>query len=313
MSKRYTYDDVKKFIEDNTDFELLEKEYIDCKTKMKLKCKCGNEHELNFDVIKNLKQTCCAECGIKNKIERKRQNSFPKVKKFVEENSNAMLLEEKYKNNSTKMKFRCKCGKDFVTTFAHFKDQNKRECNECSEKKKTGKFKPYTFSKVKEIIESKGCELLSKEYNSNTQKLDIKCVCGETFTTDLAGFSSKNKTRCDKCTKKQSTYARIVEEYLRLKNIKFVKEYRFKKCRYILPLPFDFYLPGIKTCIEVDGEMHYTPSRFKDAKKDFRETLLRDSIKSQFCKENKIQLIRIPYYEIKNEVYQNRINMLIPR
>lgn len=313
MSKRYTYSEVKKFIEDNTDFELLEKEYKNCKTKMKLKCKCGNKHELNFDVIKNLKQTCCAECGIKNKIKRKRQNNFPKIKKFIEENSDAILLETEYKNNSTKMRFKCKCGEEFITTFAHFKDQNKRECNKCSDKRRTGKFKAYTYNQVKEMIESKGCKLLSKEYHSNIQKLEIQCVCGEIFTTNLAGFSSKNKTRCDKCTKKQSTYARIIEEYLRLKNVKFIKEYRFKECRYILPLPFDFYLPKIKTCIEVDGEMHYKPSRFTTAEKDFEDTLLRDNIKNKFCKENKIQLIRIPYYEIKDKVYQNRIDMLIPR
>jgi very-short-patch-repair endonuclease len=246
-------------------------------------------------------------------MENKRNNSFPKVKKFVEENSDSELLETEYKNNSTKMRFRCKCGNEFKTTFQHFKDQNKTECNECSDKRRTGKFKPYTIEQVREIIKSMNCELLTNEYIKNTQKLEIRCKCGEIFTTDLATFKGKNKTRCDKCSKKQSTYARVVEYYLRKNNITFIKEYRFKNCRNILPLPFDFYLPKIKTCIEVDGELHYEPSRFSASIEDFRIGILRDSIKSDFCKKHRIKLIRIPYYEIKNKKYKERIDTLIPR
>lgn len=313
MPKRYSYLNVKDFIEKNTDFKLLDTEYINCKNKLKLQCKCGNKHELNFDVIKNLGQSCCPECSANNKIENKRRKSFLKIKKFVEENSDSILLEKEYKNNRTKMKFKCKCGNEFITTYGHFKGQNKRECNDCGDLRRTGKFKPYTIEKVRDIIKSKECELLSNNYIKNNQKLDIKCKCGEKFVTDLATFKGKNKIRCDKCTKKQSSYSRLVEDFLIKNNIVFIKEYRFKNCRNILPLPFDFYLPKLKVCIEVDGELHYEPSRFKSSEENFAKTLFRDSIKSDFCKKNNIKLIRIPYYEIKNKTYTNRINMLIPR
>lgn len=313
MADKFTYNEVKKFIEENTDFKLLSTEYVNCKNKLELECKCGNKHELNFDVIRNLKQDCCPECAIKKREERKRIRNEKRAKQFIKENSEAELLDTYYKDNSTKMRFRCKCGNEFVTTFNHFKTQNKRQCNKCGDKKRTGKFKPFTIDQVRKIIESKDCELITDKYINNTQKLEIRCKCGEIFVTDLAGFKDKNKNRCDKCSKKQSSYSRVIEYYLRENNITFIKEYRFKECRNILPLPFDFYLPKLKTCIEVDGELHYEPSRFSTAIEDFRGTLVRDSIKSDFCKEHKINLIRIPYYEIKNNKYKERINKLIPR
>lgn len=33
----------------------------------------------------------------------------------------------------------------------------------------------------------------------------------------------------------------------------FIIQHKFKNCRDIRPLPFDFYLPKLNTCIEYDG------------------------------------------------------------
>jgi len=65
-----------------------------------------------------------------------------------------------------------------------------------------------------------------------------------------------------------------------------------------MPLPFDFYLPEVNTCIEYDGEQHYKPYRFsQDEKyiKKLEKTKQHDLIKNLYCKENGIRLIRIPY------------------
>ena len=67
-----------------------------------------------------------------------------KVKKFVEENSECKLLSTEYKNYTSELKFECKCGNEFKTSFKEFKgrkDRNysKRQCNECGISSRTNK------------------------------------------------------------------------------------------------------------------------------------------------------------------------------
>lgn len=75
-------------------------------------------------------------------------------------------------------------------------------------------------------------------------------------------------------------------------------EYTFKNC--VNPktnnvLFFDFYLPDYNICIEYDGEQHYKKTRWSHD--DFEERKYRDSIKNQYCLNNDIPLIRIPYWD----------------
>ena len=51
----------------------------------------------------------------------------------------------------------------------------------------------------------------------------------------------------------------IVAKYLSSKNIQFIREHKFKNCRDILPLPFDFYIEKSNLIIEVDGVNHIQP------------------------------------------------------
>jgi hypothetical protein len=71
-------------------------------------------------------------------------------------------------------------------------------------------------------------------------------------------------------------------------------------------MPFDFYLPDCNTCIEYDGEQHYKPHSFgadksiETKEKNLKIMQYRDSIKTLYCLENKIKLIRIPYVMFNN-------------
>ena len=42
--------------------------------------------------------------------------------------------------------------------------------------------------------------------------------------------------------------------------------------------------------IEYDGELHYKPGRWKEAKNKFNSILITDNIKSEFAKQHKIKL-----------------------
>ena len=70
-----------------------------------------------------------------------------------------------------------------------------------------------------------------------------------------------------------------------------------------LRLPFDFYLPDYNTCIEYQGEQHYRAIDYFGGEDEFLIRKKHDEIKSEYCKQHKINLIIIPYNKnVKNEL-----------
>lgn len=94
-----------------------------------------------------------------------------------------------------------------------------------------------------------------------------------------------------------------VEKLLKEKKIKFEAQKRFLDCRDKRSLPFDFYLPDYNICIEYDGQQHFRPTDFgkcyshltEEAKQNFEIIKKHDKIKTDFCKNNGIYLLRISY------------------
>lgn len=61
----------------------------------------------------------------------------------------------------------------------------------------------YNIEYVKQFIEDNNCELLSKEYHNEREKLKIKCHCGRIFETSFERFKyghTKPKRECDVCS-----------------------------------------------------------------------------------------------------------------
>lgn len=63
-------------------------------------------------------------------------------------------------------------------------------------------------------------------------------------------------------------------------------------------MPFDFYIKEFNLCIEFDGEQHYRENNYFGGNNIFKETQKRDKIKNKYCKDNDINLLRIPYWEL---------------
>lgn len=121
--------------------------------------------------------------------------------------------------------------------------------------------------------------------------------------------------RCPTCTGSESAGEYAVREYLESNNYNFIPQYRFADCRNIYALPFDFFLPDLNITIEFDGAQHYIPVKRGnqtdvEAELCLREIQKRDNIKTQYCKDNHITLIRIPYWELKhvNKILEKELN-----
>ena len=109
----------------------------------------------------------------------------------------------------------------------------------------------------------------------------------------------------DKKKFKFSHGEKAIKQFFDDHNINYIQEYRFNDCRETTTLPFDFYLPNKNTVVEYDGEHHYHPVQFNGiseaaAQKDFNDIQRHDKIKNQYCADNDIKLIRIPYWDKSN-------------
>ena len=65
-------------------------------------------------------------------------------------------------------------------------------------------------------------------------------------------------------------------------------------------LSYDFYLPDYNCCIEYQGVQHYEPVKYFGGKEKFEIQRKHDLKKKNYCTENKIKLITIPYWEFDN-------------
>lgn len=101
---------------------------------------------------------------------------------------------------------------------------------------------------------------------------------------------------CPKCGCRFSKGEESVKNWLDLYEIDSVRQKTFDDCRDKYPLPFDFYLPNLNKAIEFDGIQHFKPVEAFGGEEGFKITVLHDQIKNQYCEDNDIPLLRIPYY-----------------
>jgi hypothetical protein len=144
---------------------------------------------------------------------------------------------------------------------------------------------------------------------SDGNLLKVRCKCGEEFTIEPKQI--RYRTRCIECSRKLSVLEEKVALYLQEKNIPFKREYRFKDCKDYFCLPFDFFIQDKNVCIETDGEQHYKYKDYFGTIEDFNLIQKHDKIKNDYCKNNNIQLIRIPYYEFENDNWKNYLKDLV--
>ena len=118
-----------------------------------------------------------------------------------------------------------------------------------------------------------------------------QCDCGNQSTVMAENLKKGNTQSCGYCN--ENSHGNIkIEAILKENNIPFIREKRFESCKDKTYLPFDFYVNN-KYLIEYDGIQHFKITGW--GADNFESTQLHDKIKNQWCKDNNIPLIRIPY------------------
>ena len=103
---------------------------------------------------------------------------------------------------------------------------------------------------------------------------------------------------CPKCNRSKGELK--ISKLLDKLKINYIEQYSFNNCKNIYKLKFDFYLPNKNTCIEYDGIQHFKPIEIFGGEKKFCNTKKRDKIKTEYCKSNKIKLLRITVFNLNN-------------
>jgi len=147
--------------------------------------------------------------------------------------------------------------------------------------------------------------VLNKSLKSNRKLYwDCLCECGN-FTTVVGDNLRQGKTMsCGKCHfKSQGEF--IITNLLKNNNILFQREYKFDdliSSYHNMKYRFDFAIfqdQKLQYLIEFDGLQHYKTSSTWFTNDKLKIIQENDKKKEQYCLNNNIPLIRIPYTHLK--------------
>lgn len=169
-------------------------------------------------------------------------------------------------------------------------------------KKKT---KEEYYQRVKSKVEERNGVLLSNKYDTSLTKMKIKCSEGHLFEQIPQRLLYQNSW-CPQCVKFISEeLCRSILEHIYNKEFNKI---RFKYMGRIIEL--DGYNKELNIAFEYNGAQHYVLNAFTKSEDELKERLYLDNLKKEYCKNNGINLLVIPY-TIKNNDIPNYISNLL--
>jgi len=147
------------------------------------------------------------------------------------------------------------------------------------------------FIKEASIVHDNKFNYDKVEYIKNQIKVIINCpVHGDFTQRPLSHLQGMGCSNCNE-SKGEKEIAKFLDKY----KIVYDRQKKFAGCRNIFELPFDFYIQSMRTCIEFDGKQHFEPMEFFGGILAYETLKINDSIKTEYCEDNYINLIRIRY------------------
>jgi hypothetical protein len=224
--------------------KLLTLEYINMSQKIEYICACGEQNETTFTAFK-VGGKCCKECYAD-----KTRHDIEDVKKLFADNG-CTLLETKYINNHTNMRYVCNCGEESDITYTNFR--RGQRCYKCGRKKvEETCLINYGFSHavqspiVQEIMEKPGKNW--KEYTMPSGKI-VKIQGYE-------GLGIDDLLNLD-----------IAEDDIDIHCKSINKEFLYyHNGLYRCYLP-DIYIPSTNTIVEIKSEYIYMKEKLQNLQK----------------------------------------------
>lgn len=276
---------------------LLEKEYINKKIPMEVKCVlCGFEYKKTLSDI--IEKTTCINCG------KKRKYSYEEICSIMNEH-NYKVLSKKQHTSSKSTKIKCKtCGYIFRKNVREVLIGQK--CPKC-----IGYLKP-TIQEVKLFVENSCFILLSKRYKNAHAMLKVKCTkCNKTQKKAYKWIKDGHGCRyCSKIGKTQEKLFNVIKRlfpgfvvYNNYNKFEWLKTKRGGRQH------IDIYIPAIKLAIEYNGIQHFSPTfvkikckNNKTADKKFKYQQMLDAEKKEKINNNKNDIKTFIEFNYKEKI-----------
>lgn len=260
------------------------------------KCDCGNEILTTLDSITSGGKTSC-RCDTSEKRAVKNRKDLTDLK-F----GRLTVLEMDYSRRPTMAVCRCECGNIISVRAAQLSCGKTQSCG-CLRKDRVAEV---TTKDWFGVISTYGIKFIKrKDKNKQGQWLwECECgLCGNHFVALPAKIMNGHITSCG--CRKQSSKEQLIKDELSSLGVMFKEQFSFSDCKYQQSLLFDFAVfknGKIDFLIEYDGQQHYKSIDWFGGKAQYEISRKRDDIKDNYCAENKIDLIRLPYTLSDNDL-----------
>lgn len=298
--------------------------YKNSKTKMEfIHLTCGNHFKMKFNAFQQGQR--CPICASKHRSKLRTMTNDEFVKRIESTWGNEYTLLSEYVNSDTPIKVKHnKCGNIYMTRPADFiRGHGCLECSYVERAPKIGVNQRTPLSEVKKSIKDilgDQYVVLTKDsdYKGNRQHISIKhLTCGHVYKARYSDIQ-RGHTGCPYCAKLggssngESKILNILQKVYHLNSEDdFYYGYIIPDLKYKNNLHFDFWLPKQRIAIEYDGRQHYIPINYFGGFEAFQQQQERDRLKDQYCKDNHITLIRIPYTISTNKQINNILSKVL--
>lgn len=231
-----------------------------------------------------------------NIVLNKRENiQTKKIENQIFEISQLKVLERDFnppfKSHETAYRCQClKCGE--IKTYRKSNIIKGTGCHNCSNIKGGRGYKEWNIGDKFGFL-----EIIEKGEKNGYVK--CRCICGNIKEIRLQHLKGQNHGRTISCgCKQQSSGESKIEQILKENQIEYKTQYKIKEFSEHSLFDFAIFKNGILIkLIEFDGEQHYKPIAYFGGEEKFKIQQERDKRKNQYCKENNINLLRIPYWD----------------
>ena len=260
-------------------------------------CDCGNQKEIVQDTLKagRIKTCGCGQLAAlqRHNLEQKKNNdativgqSFGQLTVIERDNS--------YSNTKVYYKCLCECGNTISIPRSKLLSGEIDNCG-CKDQRHR-RYLDISGQRFGKLV-----ALYPTEARNKNMYWMCQCDCGKQI--ELCGDSIRRGNTMSCGCMKQSHGEYIIEQLLLENNISYIKEYAAFKYDNEYSARFDFYVNN-SYLIEFDGQQHFeTNNRWWNTQEFVEQQKIKDEIKNQWCKQNNIPLIRIPYYALSKLTY----------
>lgn len=279
------------------------------RTACKCKCDCGNTTIKKVDDIRAGKGLSCG-CDREEMLQARGKLCRKDLtgKKF----GRLTVVEMDWTLRQSKARCICDCGNEIWVIGSGLTTGKTQSCGclqseraiEANTKDWTGVTSPYGVRFIKQ-----------HRTNDKGQWIwECECpLCGESFCVLPAKAMSGHTTSCG--CRRSSAAEKLIKETLERNNVEYATEYTIPECKHRKSLRFDFALfqnSELYYLIEYDGKQHYEPIDYFGGEDALELTRKRDNIKNEYCQNNNIPLLRLPYTLTPDEIKQKIEDILNP-